>query len=116
MRTPSSTPSVVVKVSGAMSQCRGDCSYTIANTGLPTMVSASLSTNIITFALDTNTPLPYDVTFADQPCVYLSGDYSNYKCTLPVNANNEPILESGFYLPKVLIINKGYAKYATNLN
>lgn len=112
LRTPSSTPSVIVKVNKAISQCMGDCSYTISNDGVPNITAASLDGGIISVTLDTDIPIPYDVTFAGQPCTYVSGNYQSYKCSLPRDLNENPILESGSYLPKVLIQNKGFCRYA----
>lgn len=110
MRTPAELPSVLVKVNGITSQCKGDCSYQ-TNLVLPTLSTATLATNIVTLALDTNTPIgDISVTVGGQPCTYTEGTYSAYKCALPKHGNGDPILEAGDYTPRVYIKGKGYAK------
>ena len=111
LRTPAELPSVLVKVNGITSQCKGDCSYQTNVVGLPTLTTATLATNIVTLALDVNTAVTdISVTVGGQPCTYTEGTYTAYKCALPKHTNGDPILEVGDYTPRVYIKGKGYAK------
>ena len=116
LRTPAELPSVLVKVNGITSQCKGDCSYQANLAGLPTLTTATLTTNIVTLALDVNTPVTdiISVTVGGQPCTYTEGTYTAYKCALRKHANGDPIIEVGDYAPRVYIKGKGYVKIPAN--
>lgn len=115
MRTASATPSIIVKVNKAWSQCTGDCSYSISNTGVPTITAASLAADVLTFTLSASATIT-EVSLAGQPCTGVAGTAPTYTCSLPKNAGNDLLLEAGEYLPEVLIENKGFANIDPTVN
>lgn len=112
--TYSTTPSVLVKVNGATSRCLGDCSYTVTPSLTPTLVSASLTDNVLKLNITTDVAIgAFDVVFGGQTCTYdavASNGLEEYACTLPyTGAISSPLIEAGQHVPTVHIPSRGYA-------
>lgn len=109
LTAPSDKSSVKIYMNNVASQCKGDCSYVISNTGLPTIQTATLATNVLTLVLDSTLPTPFDVTLGGQTCTFDSGTYTNYKCHLPADSTGYPVIQFGSYKPKLTVGSKGFA-------
>lgn len=88
LMAPTSSASVIVDVNGVGAQCLGNSSFTVIPVAyLKTAVlsGSTVSLNMMVPSIVGNTP---SVLIGIQPCSFLSGGNSSYKCSLPTNGDN----------------------------
>ena len=105
MSTYSNKPNFIVTVNDIKSACNGDCTYTFL-TSIPVITASSITdTNKIGLTIDTkgNALALSDLTITlnGQSCTTLTGTLASFKCQLPVNTDNSPVISAGDHFPVI---------------
>ena len=104
-------------VGGALSKCGGDCRYEVTAAATPVLNTAIL--NPVNSQITLNVSDPSGIGFGlGQINVTLDGvrcrinvgfSIDNFYCTLDKNTDGSPKVRAGSYMPRVEIINVGFA-------